>query len=172
MYDQKLLLSLTLASFSYIEFSIRGPVAEALSLALDFTHRRICELVPYRTAHDTQALDVAGQIGVLLEQQPNVRQSAGRHQPCTVRRSCDKRAVHGLEVVYVGGSVLDRLREQRHAVEAALAVDISRVHCIALDRFRSAGVDLDVASAQCLQYRPRVEGGLIEGGVTVDGADA
>lgn len=75
-------------------------------------------------------------------------------------------------MVHVGGCGLDRLREQCHAVEATLAVDISGVHCIAHDGFRSAGVDLDVTSPQCLQYRPGIEGGLIEGGVAVDGADS
>lgn len=167
--DQRKPIHLTL--ISYVELSIRGPVAEALPLALHLAHGRIRELVPYRTAHDTQPLEVSGQIRVLLEQQANVGKGAGRYQPCSVRRRCDKRAIHGLEMAHVGGSGLDRLREQRHAVEAALAVDISRVHGIAHDGLRGAGVDLDVASAQCFQYRPRVEGGLIEGGVAVDGAN-
>lgn len=169
MCGQRLLLCPTLAS--YIELSIRGPVAETLSLALDLAHGRIRESVPYRTAHDAQPLDVAGQVRVLLEQQADVGKRAGGHQPCRVRRSCGERAIHGLEMVDVGGCGLDRLREQCHAVEAALAVDISRVHGIAHDGLRRAGVDLDVASAQCFQYRPRVEGGLVEGGVAVDGAD-
>lgn len=63
--DQWLLLYLTLVA--YIELSIRSPVAETLSLALDLAHRRIRELVPYRTAHDAQPFDVTGQIRVLLE---------------------------------------------------------------------------------------------------------
>ena len=170
MCGQRLLLELTLVA--YIELSIRSPVAKALSLALDLAHRRICKLVPYRTAHDTQPLDVTGQIRVLLEQQADICECPGRHQPCSVRRSCDERAIHGREMVHVSSCGLDRLREQCHAVETALAVDIGRVHCIAHDGFRSAGVDLDVAPPQCLQYCPGVEGGLIEGGVAVDGADS
>lgn len=157
---------------AYIELGIRSPVAKALALALDLAHRGISELVPDRAAHDAQTLDVASQIWVLLEQQANVRQRASRHQPCSARCSRNERAVHGLEVADVGGSGLDRLRQQRHPVQAALAMDVRRVHCIAHDGLCGAGVDLDIASAQCLQYSSRVEGGLIEGGVAVNGADA
>lgn len=51
-------------------------------------------------------------------------------------------------------------------------MDVGSMHSVAHDWLGSARVDLHVTSAQGLQYCSRVEGGLIEGGVAMDGTDA
>jgi hypothetical protein len=157
---------------THIELSIGGPVTEALSFALDLAHGGVGEAVPHGTAHYAQALDVGGQVGVLLEQQANVGQGARGDQPGRVGRRRNEGAVHGLEVVDVGRGELGGLWQQGHAIEAALAVDVSGMDCVADNGLRSARVDLHIASSYGLEYGACVEGGLVEGRIAVDGAHA
>lgn len=157
---------------AHVKLGICGPVAKALSLALDLAHGSISELVAHSATHDAQAFDVARQVCVLLKQQPNVCQGASGHEPCGVGPSRNERAIHGLEVVDVSSSRLDRLWQQRDAVEAALAVDVGGMHCVAHNWLRSARVDLYITAPQSFEDGSRVECRLVEGGIAVDGAGA
>lgn len=95
---------------THIEFGIGSPIAEALSLAHDLAHRRVSEFVSNRTAHDAQALEMPCQVGVFLEQQSNICQSACRHKPRGIGWGCNQRRVHGFEVVDIGDGRFDGLR--------------------------------------------------------------
>jgi hypothetical protein len=70
---------------TYVELGICGPIAETLTLALDLAHWCICEATTNSSSHDRQALEMARQVRVLLEQQANVGQSSGRYKPRSVR---------------------------------------------------------------------------------------
>jgi hypothetical protein len=50
-------------------------------------------------------------------------------------------------------------------------MNVGGMDCIAHEWLRSARIDLDLALAYSLQHTPRIEYGLIERGIAVDGAD-
>ena len=75
-------------------------------------------------------------------------------------------------MVDVGRCGLGGLWQQCHAVEAALAMDVSSMDCVTDNGLRGARVDLHVASSYGLEYGASVEGGLVEGRIAVDGAHA
>jgi hypothetical protein len=131
---------------------------------------------------------MARQIGVLLEEQANVRQRACRHKPGSVRCGGHERSVHSFQMANIGSCWLDWLRKQGDSIQARLAcmfsvygrrtfdsvctVYIGGVYSIAYDGLRRARVDLHVAPSDCFQYRSCIVRGLVKRSIAVDCAYA